>query len=199
MFLRCKDTLFPTNNKHFVTFFSTNNSYSVALFPTNKWYYVTLFLANLCSKNTLFKQTDQKFSQKNEKKHLQISLQVLFFQCGPIANTTLTFTSVGVAFFYALSGRDGQPTPSVHNPHKSTQISNLLIRNSGILTLSLILKRTRMRQAIADLTLFRNIGRERYFDSTIFLPVISVYFLILLSKLSILSVDRTMNFAIKFE
>ena len=40
-------------------------------------------------------------------------------------------------------------------------------------------------------------GREVYFDSTIFLPAISVYFLILLSKMSILSVDRTQNFASK--
>ena len=40
------------------------------------------------------------------------------------------------------------------------------------------------------------VGREGYFDSTIYLPVISVYFLILLSKLSIVSVDRTINFAI---
>ena len=42
-----------------------------------------------------------------------------------------------------------------------------------------------------------DLGREVYFDSTIYLPAISVYFLILLSKLSILSVDRTICFAIK--
>ena len=41
-----------------------------------------------------------------------------------------------------------------------------------------------------------DVRREIYFDSTIYLPPISVYFLILLSKLSILSVDRTINFVI---
>ena len=48
-----------------------------------------------------------------------------------------------------------------------------------------------LQDAVVRRTLLADVGREVYFDSTIYLPVISVYFLILLSKLSILSVDRT--------
>ena len=50
-----------------------------------------------------------------------------------------------------------------------------------------------LQDAVVGRTLFADVGREVYFDSTIYLPVISVYFLILLSKLSILSVDKTLK------
>ena len=55
------------------------------------------------------------------------------------------------------------------------------------------------QDAVVGRALLADVGREVYFDSTIFLPVTSVYFLILLSKLSILSVDRTLNYEIIFE
>ena len=69
--------------------------------------------------------------------------------------------------------------------------AHLRIREQPVTTLeTLFLDFPRRHHPLSD------VGRERYFDSTIYLPVTLSWNPNLLSKLSIMSVDRTINFVI---